>query len=349
MTAKIFKPFVCAFIIISLLLGVCFTASAADGNDGHITVDTVTAVNGDMVVVKLTMSENPGIMAMTISVTYDSSVLTYEKFYRGYLRDYTVADHPDENLIRFVNCENGNARNNAVIVSFQFKVKDSAAFGFYPINIEYKQGDFCNWKLEKLMPKITSGGVNIKFNGKNCKHKKYGEWKTAASAGCTEPGIEQRACLKCGHNEMRETAPAGHDFSEEWTVDEPATKEKSGKMSRHCKRCDATTDLLTFSLEDADKNGIGNNADSAVKPSDFTDRLKNEQLPDSGTDSSGNSSGGGTDKTDKNGGGKPSELIPVKSGSALDKIINALPVGIKRLKWVFIVSFFVIARSVLFL
>ena len=35
MTAKIFKPFVCAFIIISLLLGVCFTASAADGNDGH--------------------------------------------------------------------------------------------------------------------------------------------------------------------------------------------------------------------------------------------------------------------------------------------------------------------------
>ena len=106
---------------------------------------------------------------------------------------------------------------------------------------------------------------------------------------------------------------------------------------------------LTFSLEDADKNGIGNNADSAVKPSDFTDRLKNEQLPDSGTDSSGNSSGGGTDKTDKNGGGKPSELIPVKSGSALDKIINALPVGIKRLKWVFIVSFFVIARSVLFL
>lgn len=120
-------------------------------------------------------------------------------------------------------------------------------------------------------------------------------------------------------------------------------------MSRHCKRCDATTDLLTFSLEDADKNGIGNNADSAVKPSDFTDRLKNEQLPDSGTDSSGNSSGGGTDKTDKNGGGKPSELIPVKSGSALDKIINALPIGIKRLKWVFIVSFFVIARSILFL
>lgn len=159
MTAKIFKPFVCAFIIISLLLGVCFTASAA-GTDGHITVSTVTAVNGDTVVVKLTMSENPGIMAMTISVTYDSSVLTYEKFYRGYLRDYTVADHPDENLIRFVNCENGNARNNAVIVSFQFKVKDSAAFGFYPINIEYKQGDFCNWKLEKLMPKITSGGVN---------------------------------------------------------------------------------------------------------------------------------------------------------------------------------------------
>ena len=347
MTAKIFKPLICVFTVISLLLGVCFMASAAENSDGHITVDTVTAVNGDSVIVKLDMSNNPGIMAMTISITYDSSVLTYERFYRGYLRDYTVAAHPDKNLIRLVNCENGNLHKNATMISFQFKVNENADFGFYPITIDYKQGDFCNWKLKKLMPEITSGGVNIKFNGKNCKHKKYGKWKTAAPAGCTEPGAEQRACEKCGHIEIRETEPIGHSFSPEWTIDEPATKDALGKMSRHCERCDATTDLLTFTLKDGEDNKIDNNPLAEMKPSDFTDKLKNEQLPNGGETTPDNDNSGGNSY--KNSGGNLINSVPVEKGSALDKIISALPSGIRQLEKVFAAAFFVLIKLILLL
>ncbi len=346
MTAKIFKPIICAFIIISLLLGVCFTASAAE-SDGHITVSTVTAVNGDSVIVKLDMSNNPGIMAMTISITYDSSVLTYERFYRGYLRDYTVAAHPDKNLIRLVNCENGNLHKNATMISFQFKVNENADFGFYPITIDYKQGDFCNWKLKKLMPEITSGGVNIEFNGKNCNHKKYGKWETAAPAGCTEPGAEQRACEKCGHIEIRETEPIGHSFSPEWTIDEPATKDALGKMSRHCERCDATTDLLTFTLKDVEDNKIDNNPLAEIKPSDFTDKLKDEQLPNGGETTPDNDNNGGNSY--KNSGGNLINSVPAEKGSALDKIISALPSGIRQLEKVFAAAFFVLIELILLL
>lgn len=347
MTAKIFKPLICVFTVISLLLGVCFTASAAENSDGHITVSTVTAVNGDSVIVKLDMSDNPGIMAMTISITYDSSVLTYERFYRGYLRDYTVAAHPDKNLIRLVNCENGNLHKNATMISFQFKVNENADFGFYPITIDYKQGDFCNWKLKKLMPEITSGGVNIEFNGKNCNHKKYGKWETAAPAGCTEPGAEQRACKKCGHIEIRETEPIGHSFSPEWTIDEPATKDALGKMSRHCERCDATTDLLTFTLKDVEDNKIDNNPLAEIKPSDFTDKLKDEQLPNGGetTPDNDNSSG----NSYKNSGGNLINSVPAEKGSALDKIISALPSGIRQLEKVFAAAFFVLIELILLL
>lgn len=343
MTAKIFKPIICAFIIISLLLGVCFTASAAE-TDGHITVSTVTAVNGDSVIVKLDMSNNPGIMAMTISITYDSSVLTYERFYRGYLRDYTVAAHPDKNLIRLVNCENGNLHKNATMISFQFKVKENADFGFYPITVDYKQGDFCNWKLKKLMPEITSGGVNIEFNGKNCNHKKYGKWETAAPAGCTEPGAEQRACEKCGHIEIRETEPIGHSFSPEWTIDEPATKDSLGKMSRHCERCDATTDLLTFTLKDAEDNKMDNNPLAVIKPSDFTDKLKDEQLPNGGETTLDNDNSGGN--SSENGGGNLINSVPAERGSALDKIISGLPSGIRQLEKVFAAAFFVLIKLI---
>ena len=337
MTAKIFKPVICVFIIISLLLGVCFTASA-EGSDGHITVDTVTAVNGDSVIVKFDMAENPGTMAMTISITYDSSVLTYEKAYIGYLKDrtYQVADHPEQNLIRFVDCESGNSYRNGTFLSLQFKVKDTASFGFYPISIDYKEGDFCNWWLKKLMPQITPGGVNIEFNGKNCPHKNYGEWKTAAPAGCTEPGAEQRTCLKCGHIEIRETDPVGHEFAKEWTVDKAATKDSSGTMSRHCIRCDATTDLLTFTLKDAEDNKIENEPLKEVKPSEFTDRLMDEQKPEENNnaeppaDNNGNAGVNG-DKSIIN-------SIPAEKGSAAEKIISGLPSGIKRLEKVFIAS-----------
>ena len=343
MTAKIFKPIICAFIIISLLLGVCFTASAA-GTDGHITVSTVTAVNGDSVIVRLKMENNPGIMAITISVTYDSSVLTYERYYEGYLWDYTVADHPDKNLIRFVNCENGNERSNGTMIAFKFKVKEDADFGFYPIGIEYKQGDFCNWKLQKLMPEVTSGGVNIEYNGKNCSHKKYGEWETVAPPKCETAGARQHACVKCGHIEIKDIAPTGHDFSDEWTVDEPATKEKEGKMSRHCKNCSAATDLLTFTLDEAEKNGIDNKASGGVKPSKFTDKLKEEQLPEEETKPD-NNSGSGDNSNGSTGGVLDS--LPVESGSAAEKLINGLPDGIKRLEKLFIGSFFIILKSFL--
>lgn len=336
MTAKIFKPLICVFTVISLLLGVCFTASAEE-SDGHITVSTVTAVNGDSVIIKFDMSENPGTMAMTISITYDSSALTFEKEYIGYLRDrtYQVADHPEQNLIRFVDCEAGNSFRNGTFLSLQFKVKDTASFGFYPVSIDYKEGDFCNWKLKKLMPKITAGGVNIEFNGKNCPHKKYGEWETAAPAGCTEQGAEQRACLKCGHIEIRKTDPVGHEFAKEWTIDKAATKDSSGTMSRHCIRCDATTDLLTFTLKDAEDNKLENEPLKEVKPSDFTDRLKEEQKPEETIDTAepdGNGdTNGNTDKSIIN-------SIPAEKGSAIDKIISGLPNGIKQLEKVFIAT-----------
>lgn len=333
----------CILLTFSVLLG-SFSASAEEGKgDGHITVDTVTAINGDSVTVRLQMEENPGIMAMTVFITYDSSVLTYETYYRGYLTDYTVADHPEQNLIRFVNCQNGNMRKNGAFITLQFKVKEEADFGFYPISIEYQAGDFCNWRLDKLMPEITPGGVNIEYNGKNCSHKKYGEWEVGAEPSCLENGMDRRFCVKCGHCDMRETSPIGHTYSDTWTVDKPATSESAGTMSRHCIRCDATTDLLTFTLPEAEENGIENSVLEEVKPSDFTDRLTSEQLPESGESDSSNTA---PDVNTDNGGALTGS-ISATGGSVLEKIVSALPVGIKRLEGLFAIMLPLLLRMII--
>lgn len=335
---------ICVVLSLSAVLCSLSVTATERTSDGHIIIDTVTAVNGDSVMVKFKMEENPGIMAMTFSITYDSSALTYEKFYRGYLTDYTIADHPEKNLIRFVNCQNGNNYTNAYFVALQFKVKEDADFGFYPIDIEYQSGDFCNWSLEKLMPEITSGGISIEYNGKNCSHKKYGDWETAAEPACLEGGIEQRFCVKCGHCDQRETKPVGHNYSEVWTVDKPATAESSGTMSRHCTRCDATTDLLTFTLPEAEENNFENSVLEEIKPSDFTDKLKEEQLPESDASESPAHAPNGEPNYS---GGTLTGSINAAVGSPLEKITAAIPTGLKKLEHVFVIMLPLLLRIIL--
>ena len=129
--------------------------------DGVFTIDTITAERGDNITVGIHVSENPGIAAMTISITYDSSVLEYTGYSRGILKDYVVVNHPDRNLLRFVNCEPRDVVANGLILSLKFTVKEDAADGFYPMDIVYNNGDFCSWQLKKLMPIIVPGGVQI--------------------------------------------------------------------------------------------------------------------------------------------------------------------------------------------
>lgn len=332
------KHILCFICIVSALFASFTVAADEEYKDGHIIIDTVSAINGDSVIVKISIENNPGIMAMTLSITYDSSVLEYERFYTGFLRDYTVADHPDKNLIRFVNCESRNRFTNSTMISLQFKVKEDADFGFYPIDIDYKSGDFSNWALNKLMPSVTSGGINIEYNGSNCSHKKYGEWEVAAEPSCAEPGAKQRVCRKCGHVEIKEIPAAGHDYEDYWTVDTPATEDSYGTMSRHCKNCDSYTDLLTFTLEESKDNNLENSSGQRVDQSDFTDKLVKEQLPESSQiNSDVDKTDGDKQSGDKQNGGTEEivDSIIGNSDGPIGKILEAVPDFKKLSKLVF--------------
>lgn len=276
--------------IISFLLSICilcgiyissFTVSAEQIHKGIITIDTLSGVTGDTVIVPIRMAENPGIMAMTISITYNAEALTYEKYYFGdVVNDYYVVDHPTKNLLRFVNCEKRDKSKNGTILSLQFKIKENAEADFHKIDIKYSAGDFCNWNLDKVMPTIVPGGVEVAFNGNNCKHRKYGAWETVAVANCKQSGAEQRICKTCGHTDLRETPPAGHQYSDNWTIDEPATPEKDGMMSRYCIYCDHYVDRITFSYENVEEGGIDNNTSADVPINDYTEGIFKDQFPD---------------------------------------------------------------------
>lgn len=273
----------CVILLFSSLLP-CYSVMA-DTNKCTVTVASIKGNIGDTVYLPISIENNPGISGVSISVTYNSKALTYKGYTKGpvFTDSFMVQDHPTKNLIRLVLVESSkDSTNNGNIITLKFTIGEDTAADFYPISIDYGSGDFANRKMGAVMPEIVSGGVEVIYNpaAQNCAHKNYGEWLAVAEPTCTAKGIEQRECTLCGHKDTRETEKTAHVYEDEWTVDTPATKERDGVMTRHCKHCTATTDRITFKYEDPQDEDFENSIGTEVPKNDYTENLFNEQHPD---------------------------------------------------------------------
>ena len=74
----------------------------------------------------------------------------------------------------------------------------------------------------------------------------YNLWQTTVKPTCTEGGEMKRSCSVCGAEETNTIDALGHDYSDQWTVDEEADCVNDGSKSRHCSRCDAKTDVTVI-------------------------------------------------------------------------------------------------------
>ena len=276
-------------ILISfILLGLSIPSFSvfAENKECTITIGKANANPGDEeIYIPVRIDNNPGISAVTVAFTYDSSVLEYKKFKQG--RAFTdgimLKEHPNKNLIKIALVEKyDDSTNNEEILTMIFKVKEKANTDFYEIGLKYSSGDIVNKKLASIMPKIISGGVDVAYNPelKNCAHKKFGDWSVVAQATCTEEGIKQRECIVCGHKETDSVPPAGHEYEDVWTIDTPASSTQDGVMTRHCKFCTSTTDRITFPFKDVDKEDINNESGAEVPNNDYTEDLFEEQHPE---------------------------------------------------------------------
>lgn len=279
MLKKVFVSLLCICMLLSPL-SAGITASAMEIRSGTITVDTVKGFPGETAVVSLKIEDNPGIMAFAITILYDSADLTYEDYFEGdVLSTYNVVDNPEKGSIRFVTRSFSNIYTNGTLISLKFKIKDDAGMGLHKVRITSTKGDFSDWDENVVIPKTVLGGVEVQYNGNNCPHKHYTEWQITGMPSCEKAGLQQRFCEFCAHAQNRSLAPLGHSFEEEWTVDLEATPESDGIMSRHCIRCSAVTEQLTYTYKQSEDEKIDNTVNSSVSPSDFTEQLKQEQKP----------------------------------------------------------------------
>lgn len=262
-------------MLLCMLLCISLCPHIAAASTAKITVSDASALPGKEVTLNISITNNPGIMAMTFSVTYDNNNFEFVDYSKGFISTPTYKDHSDKGHVIFVVSETKDKTNSGNMMSLTFKIKEDAKPGKYTISLanhnREKYGNslhncFSNSEQNFILPTVKAGSITVEETCENAGHK-YSGWKTTTQANCTETGTKERTCVRCGNTE-EEIIPITHNFEAEWTVDKAATPEEDGIMSRHCTKCDEVTDKITFSYEEI--GGDDTNNTSSSQPSGDT-------------------------------------------------------------------------------
>ena len=85
------------------------------------------------------------------------------------------------------------------------------------------------------------------------KGHKVEEWKTVEKATCTEPGLKEGVCTRCGETVQKATDPKGHKEPEKWkTIQEPTDSDRTLIRVKYCERCGEECKRQEKSLSDKD-------------------------------------------------------------------------------------------------
>ena len=101
-------------------------------------------------------------------------------------------------------------------------------------------------------------GQAAEVNTESVHTHKYSEWKTIIFPTCTTKGKQISTC-SCNDVKVRIIPELGHNYSEYFIVDNVATCNTEGSMSRHCTRCNSRIDAKIIKTGHAFTNYVYNN------------------------------------------------------------------------------------------
>lgn len=164
------KKLLSVFLCLMLAFAVVPICSVSAYVTPTLTLEKIIAKQGESVALDLSIANNPGIMAMTFCVSYDSDVLEYQGYEEGYLSNYNVKNHADKGLLSFVSIENSDKKDSDTMVTFLFKVKENAPLGACDLKIVNGNPDkygasldnsFADSKENFIVPTVENGTVEV--------------------------------------------------------------------------------------------------------------------------------------------------------------------------------------------
>ena len=203
------KKFLSIAMVAVMLVALCSTVFAADG--ATMTVGTVDGYRGEKVVVPVVVSNNPGIAAATVTITYDTNNLKLNKVETG--ADFPGLLERSAKIVWVTSAtdDDGNKIDvtaNSAIFNLTFTVLDTAADGNYPIELTIaERGGATNLAEQN----VTFTAVNgpIKVAEKPATTTPAPATTTAAPAPATTAAAATTTAGNSGKKDSPKTADAG--------------------------------------------------------------------------------------------------------------------------------------------
>ncbi len=112
----------------------------------------------------ITTEENVGMMTIMLNLIYNENNLKYNRFIRGYLRDYNV-NLISTNEIQFINIESGNLHGTTAMITFRFNVNNlddikASDFIIYVTSTNWKGKTVLIKQSQESEVKIINGSIN---------------------------------------------------------------------------------------------------------------------------------------------------------------------------------------------
>ena len=159
---------------LSLLLCLCMAVTMLSGltlaDDGMtLTAAQPTARPGETVEIPLTLSGNPGISSMKLSVWYDDSVLTLvsaalDPVFADAGGAMVMVNDSANPVVLLWMIPDGEIRQDGAFAALTFTVRDDAPETFAPVSISFDPEDVYNADETDIPMNIEDGGVQVQHN-----------------------------------------------------------------------------------------------------------------------------------------------------------------------------------------
>ena len=112
----------------------------------------------------------------------------------------------------------------------------------YPDKVTVKPT--CKEKGEQLLKCSNCDYQTTKELPINPDNHVFDDGITITEATCMNDGLKECTCQLCGLKQNKKVSAKGHIYNKSYTVDKKATITSYGLKSKHCSRCDATTETV---------------------------------------------------------------------------------------------------------
>ena len=213
-------------LVLMLLCGMLAVPVSAAGN-GSLSMTSASGGRGETVTLSVKLNSNPGLVTMSIRISYDTNVLELENVSAtgllgggdGLNTDPKNYKSPYNMSWMDYSATSDNTKTGA-IATFTFKIKDNAPIGDSKVTLTFLDSYTSDYAENTFT--ASSGKVTVV-----CKNHDYSSWTKADDTN------HQKECSICG-----DTQKATHDWSGTVTK-EPSCKE-TGEKTYTCSVCTGT-------------------------------------------------------------------------------------------------------------